>query len=154
MSGPVLRDIHLPPEPGWWPPAPGWWLLAGLAAILLALLMAACLRRWRRRRRRRAIGLAVREAMAATDPATRVTALSSLLRRAARRHAPAMATAHGEAWLSLLDGDSPERPFSRGPGRLLLEAPYRRSGATDAEVESLAALVEARLLALVEERSA
>ena len=22
-----LRDIHLPPEIGWWPPAYGWWIL-------------------------------------------------------------------------------------------------------------------------------
>ena len=38
-QGPVLRDIHLPPDPSWWPPAPGWWMLAGLL-LLLALLAA------------------------------------------------------------------------------------------------------------------
>src|SRR6185312_9170830 len=46
-TGPVLRDIHLPPAPPWWPPAPGWWLLAAL--VLLGCIALAWL--WRRQRR-------------------------------------------------------------------------------------------------------
>ncbi len=41
-----LRDMHLPPPPGWWPPAPGWWLTGGLLLLLVALGVAA----WRRHR--------------------------------------------------------------------------------------------------------
>ena len=35
----ALRDIHLPPEPGFWPPAPGWWILA-LILVLVASALA------------------------------------------------------------------------------------------------------------------
>ena len=53
-AGPELRDIHLPPPPGWWPPAPGWWLLAlvGVVVLVLAVRMLWRLerdRRWRAR---------------------------------------------------------------------------------------------------------
>ena len=37
-AGPVLRDIHLPPEPSWWPPAPGWWILFVLAMGVLGFM--------------------------------------------------------------------------------------------------------------------
>ena len=54
QDAPQLRDIHLPPDPGWWPPAPGWWLLALL--LLLSGVFASRhawralrVRRWRRR---------------------------------------------------------------------------------------------------------
>ena len=44
----ALRDIHLPPEPGFWPPAPGWWILA-----LILVLVASALAWWQRRAARR-----------------------------------------------------------------------------------------------------
>lgn len=43
-----LRDIHLPPDPGWWPPAPGWWLVAAL--LLLTPLLWYLVRLYRRRK--------------------------------------------------------------------------------------------------------
>ena len=36
-QGPVLRDIHLPPDPSWWPPAPGWWMLAALVVTIATI---------------------------------------------------------------------------------------------------------------------
>ena len=33
-----LRDIHLPPEIGWWPPAYGWWIL--ITALLTLTIFA------------------------------------------------------------------------------------------------------------------
>ena len=36
-----------------------------------------------------------------------------------------VASLHGEPWLEWLDHDLPEPRFSKGPGRSLLELPYR-----------------------------
>ena len=52
-TGPVLRDIHLPPAPSWWPPAPGWWLLAALALLTIVVLAWQWRRQHRLRQRRR-----------------------------------------------------------------------------------------------------
>jgi len=128
-----LRDIHLPEAPGWWPPAPGWWLLAGLALVLLAGLGWL----WRRHRRGRHRRLALREIEKLSQlPAAELAAeLSQLLRRAALCHFPRRDCAGlcGEAWLEFLDHPFPERPFSRGAGRALLEAPYRPEAGIDTQ---------------------
>ncbi len=83
-----LRDIHLPPEPGFWPLAPGWWVLLGLV-LLLALLG---LWRWRVTRLRRARLKSVKQLLRriATDYAAHQNThrlaqdLSNLLRRHVR----------------------------------------------------------------------
>ncbi len=127
----ALRDIHPPPPPPWWPPAPGWWALAGLAAAALAALL------WWRRRRVRPAPLAAAlkelEALDSLEGAELAAALSLLLRRlvAALDGSDAAALA-GEAWLRHLDAALEGAPFSRGPGRVLLEAPYRRDPQFDA----------------------
>ncbi|MDE2155049.1 MAG: DUF4381 family protein [Xanthomonadaceae bacterium] len=101
-QGPVLRDIHLPPDPAWWPPAPGWWLLGGLS--LLALLAAAWLwRRYRRTRRHRRQVLAELDRLLLQhqhddDQAALAGGLHQLLRRVARRHDATAAQQRGEAW--------------------------------------------------------
>lgn len=103
-AGPELRDIHLPPAPGWWPPAPGWWLLGGL--LLLAMWLVA--RRWQRfrqRARRRAALMAMLDAVVDAhmqSPPVLAAALHDLLRRAARRLDPSAATQRGKAWRATL----------------------------------------------------
>jgi hypothetical protein len=101
-SGPVLRDIHLPPAPAWWPPAPGWWALAAL--VLLALAVVAWFWRGRRRLRkqRRLLldeleKLAVRHASDG-DVAALAASIHQLLRRVARRHDEAAARQRGDRW--------------------------------------------------------
>lgn len=140
-----LRPYQLPLAPPWWPPAPGWWLLLGLAAgLLLAMLW------WRRRaRRQRApVVLASRElaALAAAwrrdgDNAAYLRGLSALLRRFVLARFPAHGVAGlcGDAWLAFLAGRDGGDGFRTGPGRQLLDAPYRR--ASDADVVALAALI-------------
>jgi hypothetical protein len=147
-AGPLLRDIHLPPEPGWWPPAPGWWMLAGIALILLVWVAS----RWRRRRRLAAARRGLQhewQRVIDADPgdagaAARVAGMSLLLRRAARRYARNQSTLRDEDWLAFLDGDDPRRPFREGVGRLLLDGPYRAQVPAD-EAAALAELVRARL---------
>lgn len=103
-AGPVLRDIHLPPAPGWWPPAPGWWVLAGLLVLVMWFIAR---RGWQARRRalRRDALMAMLEAVVARhaqSPQALAAALHELLRRAARRLDPAAVTQCGEPWRATL----------------------------------------------------
>lgn len=135
-----LRDYHLPATVGWWPPAPGWW---GLAVLILALAGAAVYL-WRRYRRPTVRKLALAELNRLEGeglPATeKLRRLSMLLRRvglstSARAEVAGLT---GQAWLLWLDRPLPQPRFSRGPGRLLLDAPYRPS--VDGELDELFAL--------------
>jgi hypothetical protein len=140
-AGPELRDIHLPPAPGWWPPAPGWWLLALVVLALLALLLVYLYRSWQRRRHRRAV-LAELDRCIATargDPAALATALSRFLRRMARRSSPAAVALSGDAWLQHLDRGTGSDEFTAGVGRVLVDAPFRPAAQYDAA--ALSALV-------------
>lgn len=146
-----LRDIHQPPAPPLWPPAPGWWLLAlAVVALLCALWW------WRRRkvRQRAAIARLFDAAVdAARTPAAELAAVSELLRRAARRIDPDADRLKGEAWLEFLDRHGPVgrkeeegTDFRQGPGRLLLDGPWR-SAVPAAGVARLRPLARARFLA-------
>lgn len=103
-SGPVLRDIHLPPAP-WWPLAPGWWLLAlGLVFVIAGF----ALWRWVWQRGH-LLHSALREIEAIEagyaanrDDAQLADQASRLLRRIARRVDPAAAAQSGEAWRAFL----------------------------------------------------
>lgn len=147
--GPVLRDIHLPAEPSWWPPAPGWWVLAALALLGLAWALRVLARKRRLQRARRVLHAELAQAReAAPDGAAQVAAMSMLLRRIAKRYAPDALTLRDDEWLRFLDGGDATQPFSQGPGRLLLDGPYRpRIG--QEEADALANVVGERLDAFV-----
>ena len=125
-----LRDIHLPPAPPWWPPASGWWLLMGCLLAGVALYFW-----WRRRAHGSARAAARRELLALReralneDAATLLPEISVLLRRLSLSEYPRreIAGVTGEAWLEFLDRPLSGRPFSTGPGRILLDGPYRRN---------------------------
>lgn len=143
-----LRDIHLPPPPGWWPPAPGWWLLA---ALLLAAVIGMAVwlrRRWRKARHRAALEAELAQALALDTPSAQLVALSQLLRRAALQVEPQAATLTGEAWLRWLDGADASVPFSSGPGRVLLEGPYRAQGVDHPDIAHLLPILRPRFIAL------
>lgn len=100
--GPSLRDIHLPPPPGWWPPAPGWWVLACIAVALLAAGVVLVRRRRRWRQRWQIIERELQQLDGA--PSGQVAArLSELMRRVARLHDSNALTAQGDAWNVLVD---------------------------------------------------
>lgn len=130
----ALREWHLPDPVPWWPPAPGWWLLAGLA-LLFGFIV---LRRWWARRRRTAPAraalvelVALRGLVASEVDDRRFTSrVSALLRRLALARYPRdqVAGLAGTRWLDFLDRTGGAGDFSRGPGRLLAEIPYRREG--------------------------
>ncbi len=124
-----LRDIHLPPPPGWWPPAPGWWAL--LAVMVIACVCATW---WYRRagRKRSAVAQARLEltrlrADSTVAPTQLAAELSALLRRVCISLFPRRQVAGltGDGWLQFLDEVRGGGEFCRGPGRVLIQAPYR-----------------------------
>lgn len=140
-----IKDIHLPAAIPWWPPAPGWWLLAAL--ILVALYQAWRLYQRSRhspRRQRERMLRAIRTSwkqlkrthLQPTSGLTErgVSELSEFLRRVALalNGREQVAGLSGEAWLRFLDESIDGSDFRQGPGRLLIDAPYRRAAAIPA----------------------
>ena len=126
----ALRDIHLPPEPGFWPPAPGWWILA-----LILVLVASALAWWqrsaarRRRPQREALrALAdLRNALAEGEAPHRIASEgASLLRRVALVEFPQRRVAglSGWPWLEFLAAHGGAAGFTAGEAELLVSAPY------------------------------
>lgn len=143
-----LRDIHMPDGISWWPPAPGWWVLVGLIVITIILVMQ--LYKKRQARRYSAVNLAKQELLVLreaylnhNDGKQLVIELSVLLRRLSisifKREDTAGLT--GEAWLGHLNKPMEGSPFSSDVGRLLCEAPYRKTVEVN-EIESLFKLCE------------
>ncbi len=149
-----LRDLHLPPEIGWWPPAPGWLMLLGLVALGLIWVLYRFALRWRAGKARR---VALRR-LAELDKEFRQTGnvngfgkqLSELLRRSMLAYAPRSEVAGltGERWLAWLDQGMDENLFSEGPGQTIETLPYRSPelGADGVDVEGLVDAVRIRLL--------
>jgi len=141
-----LRAYHLPASVSWWPPAPGWWLLAVLLLVSAAVLTGYLVHRHRGRAAARLalseLG-ALREQLAAGQgTAVFLPALSRLLRRFALARFPRARVAGlaGDPWLSFLDLHGGNGRFSAGPGRALVEGPYRPQ--TELPANELADLVE------------
>jgi hypothetical protein len=148
-----LRDLHLPEAINWWPLAPGWWLLMGIALIGLGFLIRAWLRRRARGAARR---FALRQLDAIVeqydehkDPVAFGANLSELLRRAMLAYAPRqdIAGLTGEEWLQWLDRDLAQPVFSSGPGRQILDLPYRNPSTElpDSDMDRLVAAVRHRV---------
>lgn len=134
-----LRDIHLPDPISWWPPAPGWWIVLGLFLTLMVAVWVFV--RWKASRRFRYLALEHLEQLAIDfqkhqDNHKFTQNISVLLKRVCLVCFPRSQVAGltGEEWLYFLDQNLPEKPFSEGPGRALLLAPYQRQGdAVDVE---------------------
>ena len=139
----VLRDIHQPAAPAWWPPAPGWWVLA--AIVLATALGYAAWRRRRRERQRRIAGMFDDAIQLAGTAPEQIAAMSELLRRAARRRNPQADRLQDHAWLECLDAGDKRRPFTSGPGELLLEGGFRRDADTE-QVAELRAIARKRFI--------
>ena len=148
-----LRDLHLPESISWWPLAPGWWVLLGIALIVIGFVLQRYLER-------RARGAARRAALRQLDQlltdyeshrnvVTFAAQVSELLRRAMLAYAPRkqIAGLTGETWLQWLDRDLAHPQFVAGPGRALLELPYRNpdSDTIDADVYALVTAVKQRV---------
>jgi len=148
-----LRDLHLPEMISWWPLAPGWWFLIGIALIALAMLL-------RRYLQKRAYGAAKRHALRQLDELLADyeqhrnvvhfgSQVSELVRRTMLAYSPRKEVAGltGEQWLAWLDRGLTHPQFVNGPGRNLIELPYRdpQRDDVDADVYALASAVRQRV---------
>ena len=148
-----LRDLHLPEAVGWWPPAPGWWVLLALVIILLGFLLRAWLRvracGAARRFALRELSAIEREYEESKNPVEFGAHLSELLRRTMLAYAPRhdVAGLTGDAWLEWLDQGLAQPLFSNGPGRQIVELPYKNPGdeMNVADVDRLMAAVRHRV---------
>lgn len=103
-NGPLLRDIHLPPQPSWWPPAPGWWMLTLLVVVASGIVLWWWRGRRRRREDERRVLAEVDAALALwrEQPQALAAGLHQLLRRGAARLDPFATRQRGEDWRSTL----------------------------------------------------
>ena len=129
-----LRDWHYPEPIAWWPPAPGWWIVLG---SLVFFLIGVLWWRWYQSRpnvkkiaKAELESLRLDSNLSALD---RVIQLSMLMRRIALSVYPRTEAAKltGTEWLRLLDRSLADRPFSEGPGRILVDAPYQKNAEYD-----------------------
>ena len=148
-----LRGLHLPEPVGWWPLAPGWWVLIAILVVVSGVLVRAWLRRRARSAARRKALRQLEESRSAYayhgNPVVLGTEVSELLRRTMLAYAPRSEVAGltGDAWLAWLDRDLDQPRFREGPGRSLLELPYRNpeTPADDVDVDGMLAAVRERL---------
>jgi len=130
---PELKDIHFPAAPDFWPPALGWWLLLA-ATLILAYVLFAKTRKYLRIKKNKIAffnEFAVIEKQLKQSPNKSLIAeMNVLLRRAALVAYPnnQVASLTGSDWLHFLDESGKTTDFSRGAGRILIDAPYRSGG--------------------------
>lgn len=129
-----MRDIHLPPAPGWWPPAPGWWVLAALVVLALAWWLY---RYWRVRARRRRwhqarheLDALLSQHAASGDDQAFAAGISQLLRRVARLYRADAVSAHGRQWQNVLQALAPDEASAQ-PLLQLDTIIYRRHAEID-----------------------
>lgn len=148
-----LRDLHLPEVVGWWPLAPGWWIVFGLLLIVFGILLQLYLRMRARGRVRRHALRQLDDLLTNYEEHRNVVRfgveVSELLRRTMLAYAPRKEVAGltGDSWLAWLDRDLAHPQFVAGPGRNLLELPYRNPDGDipDADVYAMVTAVQQRV---------
>jgi len=136
-----LQDIHLPEGASFWPLALGWWLLLAVLMILATWLVLTALKKQRQRKYRAKIfaKFNILEKQLKSKPSNAVIAeINTLLRQLAITYYPRakIASLTGGDWLHFLDKSGDTQGFSRGAGRILIEAPYVAESPTK-QIENL-----------------
>ncbi|MGK0271279.1 MAG: hypothetical protein ACI88H_001937 [Cocleimonas sp.] len=127
---PQLKDIHLPDTPDIWPLALGWWLLLLLTLGLVVWIFLKAKKQLNIKKHKRMLfdELAQLEKKLKDSPnKNHVAEANILLRRLALVYYPTkkVASLTGSDWLTFLDETGNTRNFTRGAGRILIDAPYR-----------------------------
>lgn len=125
-----LKDIHIPRDVNIWPLAFGWWLLIGIVIVVLVALFLKTIKVVRIRKHKKLLReeYSLLEKKLTVSPSKETVAETNvLLRRLALAYYPNenVASLTGGDWLTFLDLSGSTQDFSRGAGRILIEAPYR-----------------------------
>lgn len=125
-----LKDIHLPSNPSIWPLALGWWLLLAVLLAFTVWLFFAIRKYLRVKKYKRTLfnELTKLEGKLKDSPDKNLIAETNvLLRRIALAYCPEarVASLTGGDWLKFLDDSGNTQNFSKGAGRILIDAPYR-----------------------------
>ncbi len=113
-----LKDLHLPPVPGFWPLAPGWWVLTIIVIILAIWGIHKLLKTRHRKQQWKRLELIWQTShddyQQHQDKTRLARELSQLLRRYVRHHqvnSKAMDLT-GEAWITYLNRDLKQPVFN------------------------------------------
>lgn len=124
-----LKDIHEPSPVGWWPLAPGWYLLAicVIAILVLSIYLYKVRRNSIKRIAKHELDRIERDFAINHNEIDLIKNISQFLRRVMlTTDAEYSASLTGNKWLSLLDEQSKAKVFESGPGRVIVDAPYRQ----------------------------
>jgi len=155
-NGLKLQDIHLPDSPGFWPLAPGWWILLVLLLLLGIWLLLKLMRRARLTKKRQQIlnEYSRLEARLLDHPDNEVIAnINIFLRQLAISKYPRadIASLAGANWLAFLDESGDTNEFSKGAGRILVDAPYQAGELKNLNRDEFAPLIR-RWIKKIEKR--
>lgn len=125
-----LKDIHLPANASAWPLALGWWLLILLALFVGIILFFKIKKYLKIKKHKLALKdeyLTLENKLNSSPTKDLIAETNILLRRLALAYYPEknIASLTGGDWLSFLDTSANTQDFSKGAGRILIEAPYR-----------------------------
>lgn len=142
MESLKLQDIHLPAAADIWPLAIGWWILLALIVFIVGWLVIKLLHRAKVKKQQAKIlaKFTVLEKKLRANPNNAIIAeLNTLLRQLAITYYPRaeIASLTGADWLEFLDKSGNTHDFSRGAGRILIEAPYKKDNLKDKQIENL-----------------
>ncbi len=125
-----LQDIHMPSAPDLWPPAIGWWILLTFLIVTLIWFLQKIRREAKQKKYRDAIRAKFKqlEKQLNKNPTNQTIAeINTLLRQVAISRYPReqIASLTGAKWLLFLDKSGKTNNFSKGAGRILVDASYQ-----------------------------
>jgi len=145
-----LQDIHLPADAGVWPLAPGWWILLILSILLTVWFVRRALKIIKQKKKHRIIlsELNTLQNQLSQSPSNKaISNINILLRKVAISAYSREKIAHltGAEWLQLLDSSVKKAGFSKGAGRILIDAPYQENDISNLNLAEFIPLIRASI---------
>lgn len=143
-----LQDIHIPADAGIWPLALGWWILLVLVIILMTWLLIKAFKIVKQKKKRRLILLelnTLQNQLTQSPDNKTIASINILLRKVAISvyTREKIASLTGTEWLKLLDSSVKNAGFSKGAGRILIDAPYQENDVSNLNLDEFTSLVRA-----------
>ncbi|MEE9445967.1 MAG: DUF4381 domain-containing protein [Cocleimonas sp.] len=162
-DGLVLKDIHLAGSPDFWPPAIGWWILLSIILLALSALFLSVRSKLRqqaklkKQREKLMAKLKMYEDKLTQNPSNKTIAdMNTLLRQLAVNYYPRskISSLTGCDWLKFLDQSGNTRGFTKGAGRILIEAPYQSGDPENLNLDEFISLIRKWVHRLVDQPKA